>query len=126
MKSEKAKEYLNRSGMSPDSPFAQDQRFVWNNTSVIKAVELAEQEAEDRVREELMRWRDPKEELPEINNTVLVKVIDQLGNEAIYLGSREGDEYIIDGTVKIGIGVCFDNESMPDMTVKVIGWRKIW
>ena len=73
----------------------------------------------------MTRWHDPNEKLPEINTTVLVKVIDQLGNEAIYLGSREGDEYIIDGTEKIGVVECFDNESMSDTTVKVIGWREM-
>lgn len=44
MKSEKAKEYLSRTAMSPNSLLAQDEGFVWGNTAVIKAVELAEQE----------------------------------------------------------------------------------
>lgn len=72
---------------------------------------------------ELTRWRNPKKELPKNNVCVLLKVVDQLDNEAIYLGSREGIEYIIDGGFVFGTD--FDNESMPDMNVKVIGWREI-
>ncbi len=49
MKSEKAKEYLSRTAMSHNSPLAQDEGFVWGDTSVIEAVELAEQEAEERM-----------------------------------------------------------------------------
>lgn len=73
----------------------------------------------------LTRWHDPKEELPDSNKTVLVKVIDELDNESICLGTREGDEYTIDDVGEFRVGVCFDNESMPDMNVKVIGWREI-
>lgn len=72
---------------------------------------------------ELTRWRNPKKELPKNNVCVLLKVVNQLDNEAIYLGSREGIEYITDGGLVFGTD--FDNESMPDMNVKVIGWREI-
>lgn len=57
------------------------------------------------------------------NVCVLLKVVDQLDNETIYLGSREGIEYMTDGGLVFGTD--FDNESMPDMNVKVIGWREI-
>ena len=50
MKSEKVREYLKRTAMSPNSPLAQDEGFVWGDTSVIEAVELAEQETEERMR----------------------------------------------------------------------------
>lgn len=72
---------------------------------------------------ELTRWHDPKEEPPRNNVCVLLKVVDQLDNEAIYLGSREGGEYMTDGGLVFGTD--FDDKSMPDMNVKVIGWREI-
>lgn len=72
---------------------------------------------------ELTRWHDPKKEQPKNNVCVLLKVVDQLDNEAIYLGSREGIEYMTDGGLVFGTD--FDNESMPDMNIKVIGWREI-
>lgn len=72
---------------------------------------------------ELTRWHDPKKEPPKNNVCVLLKVVDQLDNETIYLGSREGIEYMTDGGLVFGTD--FDNESMPDMNVKVIGWREI-
>ena len=46
-----------------------------------------------------------------------------LDNKAIYLGSREGVEYMTDGGLVFGTD--FDDKSMPDMNVKVIGWREI-
>ena len=72
---------------------------------------------------ELTRWHDPKKEQPKNNVCVLLKVVDQLDNEAIYLGSREGIEYMTDGGLVFGTD--FDNESMPDMNIKIIGWREI-
>lgn len=68
-------------------------------------------------RAELTRWRDPKEEQPENGVCVLIKVDDQLGNKTIYLGSREGTEYLTDG------GLVFGTES--DANSEVIGWREI-
>ena len=68
-------------------------------------------------RAELTRWRDPKEEQPENGVCVLIKVDDQLGNKTIYLGSREGTEYLTDG------GLVFGTES--DAKSEVIGWREI-
>lgn len=54
MKSEKAREYLKRTAMSPNSPLAQDEGFVWGDDAVIKTVELAEQEAEERIQTKAM------------------------------------------------------------------------
>lgn len=89
------------------------------------AIEIAFIRGARSEHELLTRWHDPKEELPDSNKTVLVKVIDELDNESICLGTREGDEYTIDDAGEFRVGVCFDNESMPDMNVKVIGWREI-
>lgn len=72
---------------------------------------------------ELTRWHDPKAEQPESNVCVLLKVADQLGNEAIYLGSRKVAEYVTDGGLVFGTD--FDETSMPDMNAKVVGWREI-
>lgn len=58
-----------------------------------------------------------KEEQPENGVCVLIKVDDQLGNKTIYLGSREGTEYLTDG------GLVFGTES--DANSEVIGWREI-
>lgn len=51
MKSEKAKQHLSRWAMNPNSPIAQDQNYVWRDVSVIEAIEIAEREAEERMRE---------------------------------------------------------------------------
>lgn len=74
-------------------------------------------------RRELTRWNDPKEVLPENNQCVLFKVADRLSNESVYLGSREGVEYITDGGLVFGTD--FDDTSMADIDLKVIGWREI-
>lgn len=50
MKIEKAKQHLSRWAMNPNSPLAQDQNYVWRDVSVIEAIEIAEQEAEERMR----------------------------------------------------------------------------
>lgn len=115
MKSKKARRFIN------------DRLSIGSLTFIAADVEYcvtcAEQEAEERIRRELTRWHDPKEEPPKNNVCVLLKVVDQLDNETIYLGSREGIEYMTDGGLVFGTD--FDNESMPDMNVKVIGWREI-
>lgn len=47
-------------------------------------------------REELTRWRNPNEELPENNSCVLMKVSDG-EHERIYLGARQDDVWMCDG-----------------------------
>lgn len=74
MKSEKAKKYLTKvvrpiAMMYPGAPEMCDLKLG----EAKHAVELAEQEAEERIREELTRWHDPKEKLPDNNRDVLVK-----------------------------------------------------
>lgn len=44
MKSKEAKKYLSSSAMGPNSPLAQDQDYVWRYYSIIKAIEIAENE----------------------------------------------------------------------------------
>nr|DAJ54818.1 MAG TPA: hypothetical protein [Caudoviricetes sp.] len=44
MKSKEAKKYLSSSAMNPNSPLAQDQDYVWRDYSIIKAIEIAEDE----------------------------------------------------------------------------------
>ena len=113
---EKAREYA-RNGMSLCMDTSDEQDIYCED--LIQAY-LAGAKAE---REEMTRWHDPKERLPENDVCVLLKVVDELDNEALYLGSRAEDIYITD----FGISFCvyFDDESMPDMNAKVIGWREI-
>lgn len=110
MKSKKARRFIN------------DRLSIGSLTFIAADVEYcvtcAEQEAEERIRRELTRWHDPKEEQPENNVCVLIKVADKFGNSAIYLGSREGNEYLTDGGFEFEID-CND-ESSSEM--KVIGW----
>lgn len=96
-------------------PNSEDMRF---------ACEMHFKAGAEWMSEELIRWNDPKQELPETNVSVLIKATDQLGNEAIYLGSREGTEFMTDGGVIFGIDSV--EGIVPDMDVKVIGWRPIY
>ncbi|WP_138265308.1 hypothetical protein [Alistipes shahii] len=122
MKSQKAMEFIG--GCMAHLTVEMTDHAKWQlRTAMTHAVELAERDAEDRVRKKLTRWHDPKEEPPRNNVCVLLKVVDQLDNKAIYLGSREGVEYMTDGGLVFGTD--FDDKSMPDMNVKVIGWREI-
>lgn len=113
MKSKKARRFIN------------DRLSIGSLTFIAADVEYcvtcAEQEAEERIRRELTRWHDPKEEQPENNVCVLIKVADKFGNSAIYLGSREGNEYLTDGGFEFEID-CND-ESSSEM--KIIGWREM-
>lgn len=68
---------------------------------------LAEQEAEARVREELTRWIDPKEMMPEANKNVLVKCSS---------GEIQTDFYAPE------LGGFFIEHSTH---AKVIGWREM-
>lgn len=42
-----------------------------------EVAEIAEQEAEERIRAELLRWHDPKEELPEEGAVVLGEIANE-------------------------------------------------
>ena len=73
------------------------------------------------MKKELLRWRDPENEAPEENISVVLKTLDINGNEAIYLGERVGDGYFVDGGLIIG----YDFDHNYDDIRKVIGWRPI-
>lgn len=101
MKSEKAEKYLSENGLGyPYTGYVTEQVAE-------RAIELAEQEAEEWVREELTRWNDPKEVLPKPHKDVLVKCPG---------GQIEIDFY----SPKLG---GFFIEHSTD--AKVIGWREI-
>lgn len=63
-------------------------------------------------REELTRWRNPNEELPENNSCVLMKVSDG-EHERIYLGARQDDVRMCDG----GYSFCQNEKSVSDTMV---------
>lgn len=115
---ERAKEYVAKSWSDiPVGDFNEDHVTFEN---IVTEAYFAGAQSEHA---ELTHWHDPKEELPEEGECVLIKAVDELGNEALYMGSWEGDRYITD--LGLVFGNDFDNESVPDMNIKVIGWRKI-
>lgn len=112
MKNEKAKQRLYES-------FTFNSNIGIDRKAAIEAVDLAEQEAEERMREELTRWHDPKEELPEYAEVVEVKY-KAFGKIMMAVAWRLGcsdsgeDVWYIDGTLKR-----IDPET-------IIGWREIY
>ncbi len=78
-----------------------------------RAVEIAEQEAEERIRTELTRWHDPKEELPQEGKTVLIRVNGLELYKVGYYRPNRVHEYQWHT----------DDLSMPDSFV--LGWREI-
>ena len=75
MKSERSKQFIDNDAIV----MRNGDRMVDASTAYM-AIELAEQEAEERMRDELTRWRDPKEDLPEGNTNVIIR----------YLADKEG------------------------------------
>lgn len=71
-------------------------------------------------REELTQWYDPKEELPDDDHCVLIKIADG-PQERIHIGSREGDVWMADG----GFLFHTDPASVIGYDGVVIGWRPI-
>lgn len=72
----------------------------------------------ERMREEMIRWHDPKEELPPIYDNVMVKYMALDGCEHVAIawrsaGDAGGYTYAISGT-----GVAINSRN-------VIGWREI-
>lgn len=70
MKSEKASACLEKCAIQSKDPYVG--RYVLYHEAAI-CMDIAEEEAEKRVRDELTRWHDPKEELPDTNRDVLIK-----------------------------------------------------
>lgn len=76
MKSEKAKEAIERyrnhgAGRIPPEEIAEYCRLFG------EIAQIAEQEAEERMHEQMTRWRDPQKELPEDDVEVLCKTTGQ-------------------------------------------------
>lgn len=115
MKSEKAKQHIARNVFRVDNDAFLPLVITRDNCN--KAVELAEQEAEERVYEKLTRWNDPKNR-PPYGVSVLIKVF-CVGEEQIYLGNIEIDNvWVTDG------GLIFTDDAKKTDEY-VVGWREI-
>lgn len=116
MKSEKARQELDDGSWKVEVDFegeAFDLPYYAVRVDVAQyAVEIAEQEAEERMREEMTRWHDPKEELPQRNIDVLVKLRDTYKGDKIHF------------SVGYINGACWFGDSIG-ATDDVIGWREI-
>lgn len=89
--------------------------IVLRRYEAVKAVEIAEQEAEERVRVELTRWRNPKKELPEEGVPVLAKFHN--GTYAVLLRYNHP---------RLGWGWTFDSVVIIPNDSQIIGWRPIY
>lgn len=76
MKSERAEEYL----INHECGYPMDGYVPLMDAG--RAVEIAEEEVEERVREELTRWNDPKEKSPACRQVALLKLKD--ADEEVY------------------------------------------
>ncbi len=106
MKSNTAKNYIDNNAVMMHN----GDRMVDASTAYM-AVEIAEQEAEERIREELTRWRNPKEELPPPRQVALLKL-------------KDGD-----GEVYYRVGIFLDCRQFQFIGYRlgseVLGWRPI-
>lgn len=107
MKSERAKKFID------------DDAIIMNNgdrmvdaSTAYTAIEIAEQDAEKRMRKELLRWYDPKEELPEEECRVLIKVRVSSGTLQQVAIHRNGRWLYT-----------FNHSIVP---ILVVGWRPIY
>lgn len=106
MKSERSKQFIDNDAIV----MRNGDRMVDASTAYM-AIELAEQEAEERMRDELTRWRDPKEELPEIGKDVLFRIKYPLTNIFSYqVGQLQDNGRIRLPRIELG---------------DIVGWRKI-
>lgn len=116
MKSEKALKVVEetsfRNSFYCNKPLDEHWNVVMTVFDVKTAIELAEQEAEERMRDELTRWHDPKEELPKKHHRVLLKV-----RKNSYAFIETGTLQATDDGVRFIFSDCDDCE--------VIGWREI-
>lgn len=102
MKSERAKKHIDNDTIE----FRNGDRMIDASTAYM-AIDLAEQEAEERVRAELTCWISPEDFYPEANKNVLVKCSS---------GEIQTDFYAPE------LGGFFIEHSTY---AKVIGWREI-
>lgn len=112
MKSEKARKYIEDWTFEAADLVDADGvgAIVLRRYEAVKAVELAEQEAEERMRAELTRWRDPKKELPEEGEWVMLKMRDDSLFSYMFALYSEGQWNKLGGIVP---------------TDDFIGWRPI-
>lgn len=108
MKSEKASACLEKCAIQSKDPYIG--RYVLYHEAAI-CMDIAEEEAEKRVREELTRWHDPKEEAPEFLKDVLFKIRYRGCARIFYVVGYLKES----GTI---IGPCGPN-------YEIIGWREI-
>lgn len=117
MKSERAKQFIDNDAIIMNN----GDRMVDASTAYT-AIEIAEQEAEERIREELTRWHDPEKELPGNNACVLCKVNECEVSQYLVLNYYEGRWW-----------ACHPYEVNDDCSEDswrlfggtVIGWREI-
>jgi hypothetical protein len=109
MKSEKAEKYLFENGLGyPYTGYVTEQ-------AAERAVELAEREAEERMREELTRWNNPfVKDMTE--DSVLVKYI--------AVGHPNNPHYTIGRRESSGRWDC-ENELAISPRFEIVGWQEI-
>lgn len=118
MKSEKAlkvvKETSFRNNFYCNVPLGQCWTKIMHIYDVKTAIELAEQEAEERMRKELTRWNDPKVILPPPDIQVIIKLKYKNGR-ICYAAARFSRKE----------GLWFYNQYSVCGVESIIGWREI-
>lgn len=109
MKSEKAKQRLYES-------FTLNSNIGIDRKAAAEAVELAEQEAEERMREELTRWNNPFVKYM-TEDSVLVKYI--------AVGRPNNPYYTIGRRESSGRWDCENELAISQPCFEIIGWREI-
>ncbi len=117
MKSERAKAFIDKDAIQMHN----GDRMVDASTAYT-AIEMAEQEAEQRVRAELLRWHNPEEELPKKDARVLCKVDECEYTQYLVLNWYEGrwwsySAYDVDDD--------YSEDTWKLFHGKVLGWREI-
>lgn len=117
MKSGKAKKIIRETDLyiSVQGVMFQDSRAMMKKDA-IKAVEIAEREAEERMREELTRWNNPfVKDMTE--DSVLVKYI--------AVGHPNNPHYTIGRRESSGRWDCENELAISQPCFEIIGWREI-
>lgn len=109
MKSDKAEDYL----INHECGYPMDGYVPLMEAG--RAVEIAEQDAEERTREELTRWNDPKEVLPDGDQEVLCMIHKKYNTYAVLIYYQ--GEWWQPASVPAGGWCGYDGE--------IICWREI-
>lgn len=119
MKSERAKKYIDNDTIEVRN----GDRMVDASTAYI-AIDLAEEDAEGRVRAELTRWHDPKEDMPEEDTVVLCKVNYCKYTQYLVLNWYNGRWWFY---IPYSASNVFDsdNDAWREFNGEVVGWREI-